>query len=62
VNQLARTIGIHVVAEGVEDADTIRMLADLPDTIGQGWYYGRPMPPDALVAWRSAHESAGLRG
>jgi sensor c-di-GMP phosphodiesterase-like protein len=47
-----------VVAEGVEDADTVRMLAALPATIAQGWYYARPMPPDELVAWRAEQDTA----
>jgi EAL domain-containing protein (putative c-di-GMP-specific phosphodiesterase class I) len=58
IHALARTLQLDVVAEGVEDADTVRTLAALPATIAQGWYYARPMPPDELVAWRDKHNSA----
>jgi predicted signal transduction protein with EAL and GGDEF domain len=56
VHQLARTLRLDVVAEGVEDDDTVRVLATLPATIGQGWYYARPMPSDELITWRAEHD------
>jgi predicted signal transduction protein with EAL and GGDEF domain len=56
VHQLARTLKLDVVAEGVEDDDTVQVLATLPATIGQGWYYARPMPADELVAWRETYD------
>jgi diguanylate cyclase (GGDEF)-like protein len=61
VHQLARTMDLDVVAEGVEDAATAQMLAALPATIAQGWYYARPMPPDELVSWRRHHDVAPPR-
>jgi diguanylate cyclase (GGDEF)-like protein len=60
IYQLARTLRLGVVAEGVEDADTVRILASMPATIGQGWYYARPMPPDELLAWRTQHNIGQL--
>jgi diguanylate cyclase (GGDEF)-like protein len=48
---LARALGLRVVAEGVEDDQTRRMLLNGGCEVAQGWFYGRPMPPDALVAW-----------
>jgi sensor c-di-GMP phosphodiesterase-like protein len=56
VHQLARTLKLDVVAEGVEDDDTVQVLATLPATIGQGWYYARPMPAEELVAWRETYD------
>jgi diguanylate cyclase (GGDEF)-like protein len=52
VHELARTLHLDVVAEGVEDADTVGVLAALNSAIGQGWYYARPMPAHELVTWR----------
>ena len=53
VHEVARAIGLAVVAEGVEDEPTARQLAKLPGTIGQGWYFGRPVPPDVFEQqWR----------
>ncbi len=48
---LARALGLRVVAEGVEDDTTRRMLIDGGCEVAQGWFYARPMPPDALLAW-----------
>jgi EAL domain-containing protein (putative c-di-GMP-specific phosphodiesterase class I) len=59
VHELARTLHLDVVAEGVEDAETVQLLACLPGTIGQGWYYARPMPPDELATWRGEQDTAG---
>ncbi|HLT11671.1 MAG TPA: EAL domain-containing protein, partial [Micromonosporaceae bacterium] len=48
---LARALGLRVVAEGVEDDTTRRMLLAGGCEVAQGWYYARPMPADELVAW-----------
>jgi diguanylate cyclase (GGDEF)-like protein len=48
---LARALGLRVVAEGVEEDTTRRMLIDEGCEVGQGWYFARPMPADHLVAW-----------
>lgn len=41
--------GAAVVAEGVETAEDARMLVSLGVSHGQGWYLGRPGPPEALA-------------
>jgi EAL domain-containing protein (putative c-di-GMP-specific phosphodiesterase class I) len=41
--------GARVVAEGIETGRDAAELADLGVGFGQGWYYGRPMPPGALA-------------
>jgi EAL domain-containing protein (putative c-di-GMP-specific phosphodiesterase class I) len=50
VHTLAQALQINVVAEGVADAPTAEVLARFPGMIGQGWYFGRPMPAEALAA------------
>jgi EAL domain-containing protein (putative c-di-GMP-specific phosphodiesterase class I) len=55
VHQLARALGVSIVAEGVEDERTARALARLTGAIGQGYYFGRPMTVTALQQWRLAH-------
>jgi EAL domain-containing protein (putative c-di-GMP-specific phosphodiesterase class I) len=40
--------GVKVVAEGIETADEAARLRDLGVDLGQGWYFGRPGPPEAL--------------
>lgn len=48
---LANSLGLRVVAEGVEDDRTRRMLLDAGCGVAQGWFYARPLPPDDLVSW-----------
>ncbi|HEY7224196.1 MAG TPA: GGDEF domain-containing phosphodiesterase [Micromonosporaceae bacterium] len=55
VHALARSLGLDVVAEGVEDATTAASLAVLADIIGQGWHFARPMSAGALVDWWRGH-------
>lgn len=45
VVSLARQLGLTCVAEGIEDPPTVRLLAQLGCEFGQGYEYGRPMPP-----------------
>jgi EAL domain-containing protein (putative c-di-GMP-specific phosphodiesterase class I)/GGDEF domain-containing protein len=42
VVDLARNLGIGVVAEGVEKAGQARWLRDIGCGFGQGWHFGRP--------------------
>ncbi len=48
---LARALGLRVVAEGVEDDETRRLLVGHGCEVGQGWHFARPMPADALATW-----------
>jgi EAL domain-containing protein (putative c-di-GMP-specific phosphodiesterase class I) len=41
--------GVKVVAEGIETVDEAARLRDLGVDLGQGWYFGRPGPPEALT-------------
>ena len=54
---LARNLGLQVVAEGVEDAATLANLEALGCDLAQGFYLSRPVPPAELEAWM--HASAG---
>jgi diguanylate cyclase (GGDEF)-like protein len=55
---LAHELGLLVLAEGVEDAATMQVLAGLGCDAAQGWHVGRPMEPADAVAW---FEAAGRR-
>jgi len=49
--ELAHSLGLHVVAEGVEDIATWQQLRALGcDTI-QGYYLSRPLPPHDFERW-----------
>jgi diguanylate cyclase (GGDEF)-like protein len=44
--ELARTLGLSVIAEGIETADQASALAALECEYGQGFHLGRPRPAD----------------
>jgi len=48
---LAGALGLRVVAEGVEDESTWRLLHAAGCHVAQGWFHARPMPADELVNW-----------
>ncbi|MEU1811494.1 putative bifunctional diguanylate cyclase/phosphodiesterase [Micromonospora aurantiaca (nom. illeg.)] len=65
--ELAGALGLRVVAEGVEDERTWRMLHAAGCDVAQGWFHARPMPAEDLVAWLSRYRpvrpaEAGSRG
>jgi len=45
----AETVGAMVCAEGVETEETWRQVCDLGIQLGQGHFFGRPMPPAELL-------------
>ncbi len=48
---LAHALDYVVVAEGVEDAETLDILASWECDEGQGFYISRPLPRDDFQAW-----------
>ncbi|MEV6489576.1 EAL domain-containing protein [Actinoplanes sp. NPDC051633] len=52
---LAGALGLRVVAEGVEDERTWRLLAAAGCHAAQGWFHARPMPADDLAIWWSRY-------
>ncbi|MEV4638676.1 EAL domain-containing protein [Actinoplanes sp. NPDC049548] len=48
---LAGSLGLRVVAEGVEDERTWRLLAADGCHAAQGWFHARPMPAEAFEEW-----------
>jgi EAL domain-containing protein (putative c-di-GMP-specific phosphodiesterase class I) len=53
--ELAHSLGMDVVAEGVERASVRRMLALLRCDEAQGFEIARPMPAHAVPTWVRAH-------
>jgi diguanylate cyclase len=49
VIDLAHDLGMLVVAEGVEDADTAAWLRDQCCDVGQGYYFGRPVDAADII-------------
>ncbi len=52
---LADNLGLVCVAEGIEDSDQIALLQSMGCSYGQGYYFGRPVPPEGLISgdWNS---------
>jgi EAL domain-containing protein (putative c-di-GMP-specific phosphodiesterase class I) len=48
---LAHELGLSLVAEGVEDAATAAVLADLGCDVAQGYAIARPMPVEEFLTW-----------
>jgi EAL domain-containing protein (putative c-di-GMP-specific phosphodiesterase class I) len=49
--QLAGTLGLSVVAEGIEDRETAERLRAMNCGMGQGYFYSRPMAASNLKHW-----------
>ncbi|MFF8534647.1 putative bifunctional diguanylate cyclase/phosphodiesterase [Streptomyces sp. NPDC015532] len=56
---LAHSLGLLVVAEGVEDDETWERLRDLGCDAVQGWLVAAAMPPEEATAWLLARGSRG---
>ena len=51
ITALAHNLGLHVIAEGIEDAATWERLALLGCESGQGFHIARPLDVVAFAAW-----------
>jgi diguanylate cyclase (GGDEF)-like protein len=45
---MATSLGLQTVAEGIEDEDTLKKLLAMGCDIGQGYYWSKPLPENAL--------------
>jgi diguanylate cyclase (GGDEF)-like protein len=48
VTKLADTLGIRIIAEGIETQAQRRLLVEVGCTLGQGFFFARPQPISAL--------------
>ncbi|MCI5074644.1 EAL domain-containing protein [Oricola sp.] len=44
-------LGIRGIVEGVETEEHVALLRSSKGLLAQGYYFGRPMPPEALETW-----------
>jgi diguanylate cyclase (GGDEF)-like protein len=58
---LAHSLSLEVVAEGVEDEATLDRLADARCDLIQGYVISRPLPAEDLTAWLATAEVADER-
>ena len=59
--EMGHSLGLSIVAEGIEDRGTAADLASLGCDVGQGYVYAKPMLLADFEAWRRAHDSATAR-
>jgi diguanylate cyclase (GGDEF)-like protein len=57
VIDLGRNLGLHTVAEGIEDDETWEHLRRLGCDSGQGYLLARPMPAENLLDWITDKEA-----
>ncbi|MBV9838390.1 MAG: EAL domain-containing protein, partial [Solirubrobacterales bacterium] len=50
---LGHDLGLTIIAEGVEDRETLERLATLGCDLAQGYHLSKPMAPDAFDSWLS---------
>lgn len=64
VLDIARQLGMRVVAEGIETAEQADLLRDLGCLLGQGYFFSRPVPPadtSELLALFAQHPTPEAR-
>ncbi|MBI3431243.1 MAG: EAL domain-containing protein [Hydrogenophilales bacterium] len=52
---LAHSLGLSVIAEGVENAETLALLAGMGCEQAQGYHLSRPLPLNKLIDWLQTH-------
>ncbi|MDQ1696058.1 MAG: hypothetical protein QOJ03_1411 [Frankiaceae bacterium] len=57
--ELARTLELTVVAEGVENAEVWGLLREMRCDIAQGYFLARPMPVAEFAAWHRTIQTGG---
>jgi len=59
---MARTLGLKVVAEGVETEEQVKLLSEAGCQVMQGYYYSRPVKPEALARLMRERASGATAG
>ena len=52
---LGQSLGLRTVAEGIETRDQAETMLWLGCELGQGWYFGRPLPAEDLASVVATH-------
>lgn len=53
---MAHSLGIKVIAEGVESHQCMILLSEMNIDSVQGWYIGKPMPAKQLLQWNQLNK------
>lgn len=49
--RMSHSLGLKVVAEGVEDKEVLKTLREMGCDFAQGYYFSRPIPPEEFILW-----------
>ena len=58
--ELGHSMGLRIVAEGIEDKVTLGMLAELGCDFAQGYFISRPKPASAFNPQLGTHDRRAL--
>jgi EAL domain-containing protein (putative c-di-GMP-specific phosphodiesterase class I) len=58
---LGRSLGMIMIAEGIEQKGQATLLSSLGRDIGQGWLFGRPMPGDKIEVTHRSRRHAPIQ-
>jgi diguanylate cyclase (GGDEF)-like protein len=61
VIDLGHSLGLSIVAEGVETDEVLTTLKDFGCDVAQGYWMSRPVPADVLDVWRAGRDSVPPR-
>lgn len=56
---IARNLGLECVAEGIESQRQLDMLGEQGCTLGQGYYFSRPLSEADFLSWMDRHVTWG---
>ena len=56
--ELAHNLGLKVVAEGVENAESLLRLRQQKCDTAQGWFIAPPMPAEEFRQWYADYQAA----
>jgi len=59
--EIAHAFGLQALAEGVEEAESVELLAQLGCDAIQGWYFAKAMPADEALSWVERFNSRATR-
>ena len=59
VTELAHSLGLRLVVEGIDHLDVALMLARIGCDVGQGYLFARAMPLPQLITWMGAESPIG---
>ena len=62
LTRLLVPLGCEIVAEGIEDGETLDRLRAIGCDLGQGFLISRPLDEDGLARWLAEEPSAGWGG